>query len=119
KYLRASLLEYRDIECLLSCPALSVVGTIPTPALRRLQATGDDYARAAQMMFTRSETIEVPGLLTQGEREAAQALYPNLPLGPGLGESFVAAPELRARLDFVDEDTAGSVALALAAIDIQ
>jgi len=119
KYLRASLLEHSDIEHLISSATLATVATIRTQSLQALQESDDDYAKSAQHLLVSSEMVEVPGVLTQSEREEAQTLYPKLPLGPSLGESFVAAPTLRARLDEVRSEDVESVAIVRAAIDIQ
>ncbi|HWN98159.1 MAG TPA: hypothetical protein VNS63_02710 [Blastocatellia bacterium] len=118
-YLKASALEHSDIQRLVSCDTLSLVATIRTPALDALRAADDERARLAQLLLARAELVEVPGVLSESERLLAENCYPDLPLGPSLGESFVAAPQLRARLDAVDLGAVASVAIARAAIDIQ
>ena len=68
--------------------------------LSRWKSLNDEIGRDAQQVLERAEIIKLEDRMTPQEAERARATYPDLNLGPGLGESFIAGRELRQRYDY-------------------
>jgi Flp pilus assembly protein TadD len=81
---------------------LRVVATMRSHEFIRWKELNDRVGRDVQRILERAEVVKLDDQLTDWEWLRARALYPNLKLGPGLGESFIAGRELRQRYDHGD-----------------
>lgn len=88
---------------------------VATMASREFARWMDDpLGRDAQAVFERAEVIKLEDTMTTTEKELAQAIYPNLKLSQGLGESFIAGRRLVLKYD---HGTSSLVAIVRAAND--
>jgi hypothetical protein len=59
-----------------------------------------EIGRETQRVIERAEIVKHDDRITPEEQRGAREIYPDLRLGPGLGESFIAGKELRDRYNF-------------------
>jgi tetratricopeptide (TPR) repeat protein len=114
RFLFTGRLTVIDLNQLSRIPGATIIGTLRNEAWQRLrQSTGEnqerdsksrpptteEISRAAREIFARATTVTLDDEMTADEKAAAQKLYPNLKFSKGLGESFIAGPELKALFD--------------------
>ena len=86
--------EVIDLSALSKLPGIKVVSTIRNEVLREI-----DSLRGAQEVIARAARISLEAEMTKAESAEAGKLYPDIRLSKGLGESFIAGPQLKQRFD--------------------
>jgi hypothetical protein len=80
--------------------ACQIVATIRSKAYIDFKKRDDEIGRDAQQVLQCAEVIiKLEERMTPEEEQRALEFYPDLNLGPGLGESFIAGQELKDRYD--------------------
>jgi tetratricopeptide (TPR) repeat protein len=76
-----------------------VLGTITAQRFARIDASDTEIGRSARLALARASMVRLDSELTQTERAAAGAAYPEESFEAGIGEQLVAADQLTARYD--------------------
>ncbi len=103
RYLNKGSLDVRVMNLVLGELRMKIVATIRSKAYTVLIGNSDDdLSRDAQQILRRATLLELNDQLSEEERQRATEAYPDLNLGPSLGESFIAGRVLKERYKFGD-----------------
>jgi cellulose synthase operon protein C len=101
--------------------ALVIVATLRSIEFDKLTDAAGEIGRNAKDVLNRAVRVQLGDVLATGEQEKARQLYsaryPNLDFKISVGESFVAAQQLKARYDTGAESCPEGAAVVRAAID--
>jgi tetratricopeptide (TPR) repeat protein len=76
-----------------------ILGTITAQRYGRIEASDNEIGRSARQALARATVVRLDSQLTDRERDAAKAAYPQETFAAGIGEQLVAAEKLAARYD--------------------
>jgi hypothetical protein len=101
KFLTKGVLSLRVANLVLRELGLQIVATIRSKAYVDFNRRDYEIGRDTQQVLQCAEAIiKVEERMTPEEDQRAREYYPDLNLGPGLGESFIAGQELKDRYDY-------------------
>ena len=100
RFLNKGTLTPRLVDIALRELGMRIVATMRSRELIRWKGLNDVIARDGQQVLERAHIIKLEDFISPQEEKQTRALYPDLKLGRGLGESLIAGPELKQRYDF-------------------
>jgi tetratricopeptide (TPR) repeat protein len=100
KFLNKGTLTWRVANTAIRELGMQIVATMRRKEFNGFEERDDEIARDAQEVLNRAKVIKLDERMTPKEEQLARKAYPDLNLGPGLGESFIAGRKLRQRYDY-------------------